>query len=105
MTGSNGEQPRFHVSAIGPASEAYRDIQRRAELAGGSDRVEAVFREIVRRLKYDPREFGEPMYELRVMHMQVRKAAIDPLYVEYGVHNEQPVVVIRRVRWIGDLAS
>jgi hypothetical protein len=37
--------------------------------------------------------------------MTVRKASIRPLYIEYGVHDEQPVVVIRRVRWLDDPAT
>ncbi len=62
-------------------------------------------RDILSRLHRDPREFGEPMYHLRGMRMTVRKASIRPLYIEYGVHDEQPVVVIRRVRWLDDPAA
>lgn len=54
------------------------------------------------RLNRDPSEFGEPMYHLDGMQMEVRKAAIEPLYIEYGVHDEWPVVIIRRVQWLSD---
>jgi hypothetical protein len=60
---------------------------------------------ILTRLRRDPQEFGEPMYRLRAMRMEVRNGALGSLYVEYGVHDEQPVVVIRRVRWLADPAG
>lgn len=60
---------------------------------------------IISRLRTEPRDFGEPMYRLRAMRMLVRNATVSPLYVEFGVHDDQPVVVIRRVRWLADPAG
>jgi hypothetical protein len=57
------------------------------------------------KLKREARTAGEPMYHLRGMRMEVRHVAVDPLYVEYGVRDDQPLVVIRRVRWLGNPTS
>lgn len=42
------------------------------------------------------------MYHLRKMRMEVRKSAIRPLYIEYGVHDQRPVVVIRHIAALAD---
>lgn len=98
MAGSNGASgPRFRVSMLEFAKEQLRDI---AEAAAGSDsdsEVAAALRKMLRRLERDPREYGEPLFHYRESKMTVRCAALVPLYIVYGVHDEQPVVVIRRV--------
>jgi hypothetical protein len=35
----------------------------------------------------------------------VRNAAVPPLYIEYGVHEEQPLVVIRQVARLSEFAD
>jgi hypothetical protein len=41
------------------------------------------------------------MYGLRSMKMRVLHGIDPPLYVEFGVHEERPLVVIRWVSWLG----
>jgi hypothetical protein len=86
----------------GPAEGEYLDIVERATEAGVEEPITDALAVIRTRLRLEPREFGEPMYHLSGMRMEVRNASVRPLYIEYGVHDEQPVVVIRRVRWLDD---
>ena len=95
MTESNGS---YRVDIIGPARRDYLDIVRRAQDARLGEAVVEAYRRLLIRLAQNPREFGEPMYHLSGMRMDVRNASVRPLYIEYDVHDEQPIVVIRRVR-------
>jgi hypothetical protein len=99
---ANGPSGEYQISTTGPAEATYLDIVTRAVAAGVGRPVVEAMRQIRGRLRADPRGFGEPMYHLRGMRMTVRKASIRPLYIEFGVHDEQPVVIIRRVRWLDD---
>jgi hypothetical protein len=105
VSGTNGQGPGYRVGTTGPAEAAYLDITDRAIVAGVGHAVVEAMRQIRERLRIDPREFGEPMYRLPSMRMLVRCAAVGPLYVEYGVHDIERVVVIRRVRWLADPAG
>ena len=97
MVGGNGPQSRFTVDFTGFARSQLRAIARRAIYGGRGREVAAAVRTILARLSQDQREYGEPMYHLRAMRMHVRRAALAPLYVEYGVHEDQPIVIIRYV--------
>jgi len=56
-------------------------------------------------LKSDAADFGEPLYRIQSMRMTIRCAAVTPLYIEYGIHDVQPIVVIRRVVALSDPIS
>lgn len=102
MTDANGRHRRFNVELLGIAREQYLGIAARAEVAGAGAAVRAAMRAIWSRLEHDPRGFGEPLYDLRKMRMQVLRGTVPPLYVEYGVHDDTPLVVIRRIVWLAD---
>jgi hypothetical protein len=59
----------------------------------------AAFR-IEERLKQDPRGIGDPLYHLRAMKMTIMSVTEPPLYICYGVHDIDSVVVIRSVQLI-----
>jgi hypothetical protein len=105
VSGSNGHRPDFSVGVSELIREQLRDISRRAAEHDMAGRVTAAFEEIIDRLERGARDFGEPLYHMRKMRMTVRNVAVGPLYIEYGVHDDQPVVVIRRVRWLADPAG
>ena len=101
MSGANGRQPAaYRVSAAGPAGDQLLAIITEATARGADAAVLAAIRRVRSRLRGDPRRYGEPRYTLREMRLQVFSMVVPPLYVEYGVHEEQPVVFIRRVVYI-----
>jgi hypothetical protein len=102
---ADSQPPEYAVEMTGFARAQLRAIGRRALYAGGGGEVVAAFRQIPDRLRSDPRTCGEPMYHLRRMRVEVRKVAVRPLYVESGVHDQRPVVIIRHVAALDDPAA
>ncbi len=58
-------------------------------------------RTVVERLQTDPKEFGEPLYRLSALRMQVRCAVIRPLGVDFAVCEDWPLVFIKLVKLLG----
>jgi hypothetical protein len=81
------------------------DIGSRAAEIGVAEEVISAARTIFSRIKENPKVFGSPMYRLKKMRMHVYNMTVRPLYFEFGVHDDQPVVVVRRVVWISDPGS
>ena len=104
MTTANGSPGRYSVDLTGMARADYLEAIRAAEAVEAGRAVIDGMGRVLERLRRDPREFGEPMYHLDAMRMEVRNAATASIYIEYGVHDDQPVVLIRRVRWLGPTA-
>lgn len=101
MGQSNGKQhSHYSLGSAGIATAQLEEILAAATAAGTQDAEIAAMTEIMAILRSEPKHFGEPLYHLRSMGMTIRCAVILPLYVEYGVHEEQPVVVIRRVLYL-----
>ena len=100
---SNGFQPlSYRLGITGPAKEEYGRIGIEAVHVGMGTEVVLAMKAIVLRLQTDPASFGEPLYRMAKLKMRIRCSAISPLFVEYGVHEAEPVVVIRKVRWLID---
>jgi hypothetical protein len=57
----------------------------------------AAAREIGHRLKRDPDDFGEPLYRLPALRLQVRHAVSGPLLIYFAVHEDRPLVFIKQV--------
>lgn len=53
------------------------------------------------RLETDPRDFGEPLFQVKHLQMEVRNGAIAPIGIEFGVHWTKPFVILRRVVEMG----
>ncbi|HEY2786225.1 MAG TPA: hypothetical protein VGJ05_14760 [Fimbriiglobus sp.] len=100
MPESNGTPLRFSVGLTGLAREQLRLVGRQGIYNGTIEAVRDAYRQIFSRLQNNPRELGEPLYELRKMKVQVRRVGLNPLYVEFGVHNQNPIVIIRHIGWL-----
>jgi len=97
MASSDNGRRTFQISFSGLIAEAIRELQRRATRQGRGEAFLQALRAAVDRLQHDPNEFGEPLYRLSVLRMQVRCAVIQPLYVDFAVCEDRPLVVIRAV--------
>lgn len=102
MSTGNGSADRHTVELLGDVRDELVRIARRAAERGTGRDVTRAFAAIVARLRSNPRAFGEPLYDLRHIRMQIWRGLVPPLYVEYGVHEVRPLVVIRRVVWLTD---
>jgi hypothetical protein len=96
----NGEQIRYQVHASKLTRDGLR--RQRAELAkaGKSTEFVSALRRAYERLQTAPLEFGEPLYRLPAMKLLVRQAMIGKLVIDYGIHEELPLVFIRSFRYL-----
>lgn len=101
---TNGEHP-YRISFSGALAESLRQLQRRASREGrGEDFLRAV-RSAVERLWNDPTTFGEPLYRLPVLRMQLRCTVIRPLSIDFAVCEDRPLVFIKAVRLLSGPTS
>jgi hypothetical protein len=99
MTSQGNGQPRLYdVRLSEQIKERVKVLHAQIAARGEGKRFVAAFRQIVERLQKDPQEFGEPLFHLPALHLIVRQAVIAPLVVEYGLHEERPLVFIRDVK-------
>jgi hypothetical protein len=91
----------YEVHASGVLAQRLRQVQRQAKQEGRGQQVLAALRRIYRQLRQDPNEFGEPLYRLPSLRMQVRTCLVRPLAVDYAVCEDRPLVFIKAVTLLG----
>ena len=82
------------ISPLLLPSEFGKSNERR--FAKGAAVVSAV-REIRQRLQANPLDFGDPLYRLPALRMQVRHGTVHPLFINFAVCEDQPLVFIKGV--------
>ncbi len=93
----NGEQP--HKVALSQAiAQKVRQLHREAWRENRGSDFSRAFRKAIDQLQGAPWTFGEPLYQLPALRMQIRCAVLGPLYIEYGVSEDRPLVFIKEVR-------
>src|SRR5262245_38213217 len=99
MTDQGNGQPKVYDVRLSEQNRALLR-KRHAEAAqrGEGKRFVSALRQIIDRLQKDPVNFGEPSFHLPALKLTIYRAAVAPLVVEYGVHEEKPVVFIRGFR-------
>ena len=103
MTFSSGEP--FKLDASGVVKAQLRELLRKAKKKGFLPPMIEAFQRIENRLRTGPHDAGEPLYTLGPPRIAMRIIADSPLVVEYGVKEEQRVVLVRCFRSMVDLDS
>jgi hypothetical protein len=85
----------YRIVASEVIRQQMRQLTATATLEGREQQLNAALVQLVQRLTNDPLEFGEPRYHLREMDLHLRRGAIAPLLVNYGVNVEHRFVVIQ----------
>jgi hypothetical protein len=93
---ANGGPYGVHCSQV--IAQALREVQKEAEEQGRGPQALAAIRRILQRLSHDPMNFGEPLYRLPVLRMQIRQGAVRPLFIDFAVCEDQPQVFIRGIK-------
>jgi hypothetical protein len=75
-------------------AELRRQYLEQRHAGKGSPFITAL-RQIIERLRREPRDFGEPLYRLPALKLTLCVAVVSPLVVDFAVHQEQPLVFIR----------
>jgi len=87
----------FRVTFTGLAREQFLAAVSDARDEERADALMQSMGILLQKLADDARDCGEPMYQVRSMRMMIRRAALVPIYIVYGVHQSRPEVVINRV--------
>jgi hypothetical protein len=91
----NGSPVLYTVHVSGQGRNILKQMHLQAAQKGNGQQFIAVFRQILRHLQQAPLQFGEPLYRLPALKLQVRKGGIALLLVDYAVYEEKPLVFIR----------
>jgi hypothetical protein len=92
-TGGNGAAG-YQLVQSSAINQELRRIFAGLSDAAAQRRFTAALRGIRRRLRTDPKTFGERLYPLYAIRQEVRLGAIAPLSVRFGVHWDLPLVFI-----------
>jgi hypothetical protein len=49
-------------------------------------------------MQHDPWEFGELIQHLKHARLKIHIRIVKPLVIEFGIHEEKPLVLIKRIR-------
>ncbi len=101
MSSGNGPPQQYSVSVSLFQRQRLLQLHQQADARGQGQRFVDAYREIVRRLQRDPRVFGEHLFTLPIIKLEIRQAAIHPLVVDYGIHMEQNIVLIQAFKMLG----
>jgi hypothetical protein len=88
----------FEIDSSGAVARAFATLQLEALHAGYGREFRVAAHAVLDRLRNDPDEFGEPLYRLPAMRMQVRQAIVRPICVHYAVSEERAYVLIKSVK-------
>ena len=94
MPTGNGE-PRFTVRVSGAVAAILKKLQHQAWREHRGEAFLTSFQTISQRLTHDAREFGEPLYRLPALKLQVRHGIVGPLMVYFAVHDDEPLVLVK----------
>jgi hypothetical protein len=98
MASGGEEVRRYEIHNSGAITRAFLRLQMQASREGRGQELLAAARQIAERLQKNPLELGEPLYRLPVLRMQVRCVAVRPLYMDFAVCEDRPLVIIKAVR-------
>jgi hypothetical protein len=101
--GAGGGGYEVHNSTA--LAQAFLSLQRQAKQEGRGQELLQAAKMVYRRLCRDPTEFGEPLYRLPALRMRVRCVAVRPLYVDFAVCEDRPLVFIKSVKLLPDPKS
>jgi hypothetical protein len=99
MVEQQGQGPRYKVHYSAAIVERLEQLQHRAARQGRGEQSLTAIKHIVRQLEEDPTEFGEPLYRLTSLKLQIRTCSVRPLVVDFAVHQELPLVFLKGI-WL-----
>jgi hypothetical protein len=101
MTEGNGQPIVYKVDYAAKIGERIKALHLQAANKGQGHKFIRALRAILTRLRENPRELGEPLYRLPLLKLVIYQAVIAPVVVDYGVHEEKPLVFIRGISVLG----
>jgi hypothetical protein len=105
MTASGNGSQRFTVHCSKAVEETIRRLHDHARKGGRGRFVTQALRKVIRALETHPLTVGEPAYRLPALRLQVRTVVVRPLLVDYAVHEDRPLVMIKGVKLLPFVGS
>ena len=96
----SGSAP-YHVTLIGDVPASIWSLAKKAAPLGKKRAFLDAFRIIQERLSRDPGQFGEQRYTLSKNEMPCHIGAIQPVAVQFAIHEEKRAVFIFKVFLMG----
>jgi hypothetical protein len=94
--GVNGKD-RFRVSTSGQIADEIKSLLPIAVEQGKEDSFYQGLEAIYKTLENEPGKFGEPLYHLKNLNLEMRAGIISPFAVTYGVNYAARTVFISKV--------
>lgn len=98
MSSAPDEGQPFRIAISGATADALRRLQRRASQEGRGAEFLGAVRTAIQRMQSDPMAFGEPLYRLPALAIDVRCAVVRPLSIHFGVNLQYRITVIQSVK-------
>ena len=92
--------PGYEVPLSGAIQELLFRLLNKADADGRRFEFLAAFKAVAQRLCTEPETFGEEVFDLAALHLTIKVGVILPLVVEFGVHSEKRLVIIRTFRYV-----
>jgi len=87
----------YEISFSGFIAQEIKKLHKNAKAMGiGKEYVEALTYAVFR-LQHQPWSFGELVSHLKVAKLMVHVRIVKPLLIEFAIHEEKPIVFIKRV--------
>lgn len=90
-------QDTFQVSISGLLADVIKVMLQIAVAAGREDTFYQGLEKIHKKLKSDPGRFGEPLYHLKNLNLEMRIGIIYPFTVTYGVNYSARTVFVSKL--------
>jgi hypothetical protein len=100
-TEGDGRPHPYKVTHSALTGQEIKRLHQRAAQEGRGKQFVSALRAIYERLKNDPVNFGEPIFRLPALKLIVYQAGVSPVMVDYAVHEERRLVILRVLRLLG----
>jgi hypothetical protein len=98
MTPSGGGGPPYEVQCSARDAQAFKQIHQQAAQVGAGAQVVEAIRTVYEQLQTNPSGFGDPLYRLRALKLEVRVGIVPPLVVHFAISEDEPLVFIKGVK-------
>jgi hypothetical protein len=95
---SVGNGQHYQISFFGTLAQELKKLKKRANAAGLGSAYVAALEYAIFRMQHDPWGFGELKALLQHARLHIHVAVIKPLIIEFGIHEDKPIVLIKSVR-------
>jgi hypothetical protein len=93
----NGKRRRYRVSYSGVVLKVFKELRYEAFLSGRLEQFDHAWGVIMERLRSDPLGFGEFIQPYPHLQLQARVGSVYPITVQFGVHEQLPMVIIAKI--------